>query len=265
MSTFVSSTNSRRPSRGLAFTSRGSPTIAVPEPGSERLRRFKNFLRVTWHLYLTPFVAQYALLIEQESAALDAEILFPIQTLLLDDIEELAELLLRVAQQGKGKLLLRHEFLVGRHAVARDANNLCAGFPEGGVQVTKVLAFAGAPGGHVLRMEVDDQLLAGRILEAPALTSRGERAEIGYFEARFDLCRQDFTGSRMASRLSESQNSMNSSRRCATWIRLGTFTIICTENIGAPVCAAGELRGETSAISIPRLEKKHDRPDTIPV
>ena len=51
--------------------------------------------------------------------------------------------------------------------------------------------------------------------------------------------RQDFTGSRIASRLSESQNSMNSSRRCATWMRLGTLTIICTENMGAPVWAAG--------------------------
>jgi hypothetical protein len=53
------------------------------------------------------------------------------------------------------------------------------------------------------------------------------------------MARYDFTGSSIASRFNESQNSMNSSRRCATWMRLGTFTIICTENIGAPVCAAG--------------------------
>ena len=41
---------------------------------------------------------------------------------------------------------------------------------------------------------------------------------------------------------------MNSSRRCASCNRFGTLMIICTANICAPVCAAGYVRVETSAM-----------------
>ncbi len=58
---------------------------------------------------------------------------------------------------------------------------------------------------------------------------------------------------------------MNSSRSTPMCSRLGTFTIICTENIGAPVCAAAYERVDNSAMSTPRCEKNPDRPATMPV
>src|SRR6185437_16742355 len=121
------------------------------------------------------------------------------------------------------------------------------------MQIAELLALEGAAGGHVLGIEVDDELGAGRVRGRPRFPARRRQGEgrnglsHGEFPHGGSPCHaaheheliQDFTGSRMASRLSESQKSMNSSRRCAMWMRLGTFTIICTENIGAPVCAAG--------------------------
>src|SRR5277367_2287864 len=101
ISTFVSSTNRRRPSRDLTFMSRGSLEGVAPEPGSERLRRFKYFLRVTRDFHLAPLVSQHAFAVEQEGAALDAEILPAVQALFLDDVKELTNLFVRVAQQGK--------------------------------------------------------------------------------------------------------------------------------------------------------------------
>src|SRR5690348_7953597 len=102
MSTFVSSTKSLRPSRGLVFMSRGWLAAAEFGPGSERLRRFKYFLRVTGDLHLAPLVPQHAFAIQQERAALDTKVLFTVKALLFDDIEELAKLLVWIAQQWKG-------------------------------------------------------------------------------------------------------------------------------------------------------------------
>src|SRR6185437_8614095 len=106
MSTFVSSTKSRRPSRGLVFMSRGSRDAAEFGPGSGRLRRFKYFPRVTRDFHLAPLVSQYALAVQQERTAFDAHILSAIRALLFYDIEELAEPFIRVAQQRKRQLLL---------------------------------------------------------------------------------------------------------------------------------------------------------------
>src|SRR6185437_13851447 len=125
MSTFVSSTKSRRPSRGRVFMSRGSLDAAEFGPVSERLRRFKDFLRVTRDFHLAPLVSQYAFAVQQERTALDTHILSAIQTLLLDDIEELAELFIRVAQQRKRELLLFRELAVRCDAVAGDSDDQC--------------------------------------------------------------------------------------------------------------------------------------------
>src|SRR5579863_7707067 len=99
ISTFVSSTNNLRPSRGLVFMSRGSLDVAALGPGSERLRRFKYFLRVTGDLHLAPLLAQHTLAVQQKGAALDTQILLTVQTLLFDDVEQLAQRFVRIAQQ----------------------------------------------------------------------------------------------------------------------------------------------------------------------
>src|SRR6266702_5296812 len=91
ISTFVSSTNNRRPSRALVFRSRASPAADVVRafagPGSERLRCFKNFLRVARYFHLAPLAPQDASAIQQKRAALDAEVFPAVETLLVDDVE----------------------------------------------------------------------------------------------------------------------------------------------------------------------------------
>src|SRR6185312_8444971 len=108
INTLVSSTNRRRPSRGRARVS----ACALAGPGSERLRCFKHFLRVSRNLHLAPFLPQHAFGVEEEGAALDAEILAAIEALLPDDIEQLAGLLLLVREQEEGQRLLDLEFLM---------------------------------------------------------------------------------------------------------------------------------------------------------
>src|SRR5581483_2456365 len=161
MSTLVSSTNRRRSPRAFAL---GSPAVAEAGPGSERLRRFKYFLRVAGNLHLAPFAPQDPGTVQQKSAALDPEILPAVQALFVNDIECLAERFLLIGEQRKGQLLLVGEAIVGADAVARDADDHGAGLAECGVQVAKILALSGAAGGHVLRIEVEHQLFASRIL-----------------------------------------------------------------------------------------------------
>src|SRR5487761_142933 len=128
INTLVSSTKTRRPSRGRARGSArsagaaagagigvadetgtdpdsgaGARDCAPAGPGSERLRCFKHFLRVPRDFHLTPFLPQHPLGVDQESAALDAEILPAVQALLPDDIEQFANLFFLVRQQGEGQ------------------------------------------------------------------------------------------------------------------------------------------------------------------
>src|SRR6516164_861087 len=110
ISTLVSSTNSRRPARDRTFNSRDSPEPAVG-PGSLTLRCFKDFLRVTRNLYLAPLPLQAPRAIQQESAALYPQVFSAVKAFLPDDIEQLADLLIGVGEQGEGKSLPDREFL----------------------------------------------------------------------------------------------------------------------------------------------------------
>src|SRR6056297_930645 len=75
--------------------------------------RLQHFLGVALHLHLAPFPAQFALVVDQEGAALDTHHLAPVHVLLLDHVELAADLLLGIGQQVEGELVLGAEFLVG--------------------------------------------------------------------------------------------------------------------------------------------------------
>src|SRR5580704_3762619 len=126
MSTLVSSTKSRRRFCGCA--SRGMSLPAAAGPGSDRLRRFKYFLRVTGDLHIAPLAPQHSGGIEQKSAAHDAEELAPVHALFAQHVEQLHDLRVLVGKQLEGQLVARLEFLVRREAVARDADDARAGF-----------------------------------------------------------------------------------------------------------------------------------------
>src|SRR5262245_32923172 len=65
MSTFVSSTKRRRPTAGLTCE---LTRVAPAGEGSERLRRFKNFLHVARDLHSAPFLAEHPIRIDEERA-----------------------------------------------------------------------------------------------------------------------------------------------------------------------------------------------------
>src|SRR5262245_6049695 len=104
MSTFVSSTKSRR---WLALFAGSRSPLAAPEgEGSERLRRFKNFLHMAGHFHAAPFALQYALGIDQKSAAIDTHVFAPVEGFLADDVEQLADLFIFVRQQVERQFFL---------------------------------------------------------------------------------------------------------------------------------------------------------------
>src|SRR3569833_2429605 len=142
MSTFVSSTNSRCPSRGLVLSSRESPGAvfirALAGPGSETLRCFKYFLRVAGNNHQAPLAPEEARAIQQKRASLDAQVLLTVETLLVDDIEQLAEFFFRIGKKREGQTLLFYELVVRFHAVARYADNVHACLAELAVQVPEI-------------------------------------------------------------------------------------------------------------------------------
>src|SRR5687767_9653976 len=137
ISTFVSSTKRRR---WMAGRVAGFCATAVPvaAPDSERLRRFKDFLRVTVHLHLAPLLAQDAFGIEQERAALDAHEFPTIHAFFADHVEQPAQLAIDVRHQLEGKLLLGLELLLRGKPVLRRAEDTHPGPPEPGMQIAEL-------------------------------------------------------------------------------------------------------------------------------
>src|SRR5688572_15115235 len=234
INTLVSSTKMRRclRSRDVVRPRRvsGSSPLGMT---SERLRGCEYFVRVARHFHLAPLLPQHSAAVDQERAALDTHVLAAVHALLLPDSEQLAHFLVLVGEQVEREFHLVLELLVRRDAVGRNAEHHCAGFLERAVQIAERLALQRAPGRVVLRIEVQDQVLAGGIRQLPGLAAGRRAAECRDFLVQGDG--HAFTGSRIASRLSWSHRSMNSSRSAAMWILAGMCTTICTANIGAPV------------------------------
>src|ERR1700685_2403657 len=105
ISTLVSSTNSRRTVGAAAARVISLPAAAGP--GSERLRRFKYFLRVTRDLHLAPFALQHSIAIEQKGAAHDAHELASVHALLVQHVKELRDLRVLIREELEGQLVAR--------------------------------------------------------------------------------------------------------------------------------------------------------------
>src|ERR1700676_3788430 len=219
---------------------------------SQRLCRFQDCERVAVDLQLAPFISEYAPGIEQKSAALDADDFASIQILFADHIEQIADQTISIRQQHERETHLRTELLVRSQAVARDTHDGGAGALEARCQPRKLLALERAARRVIARVEVQHQLAPARVRELPAAAAARRQRKVRYLIAdrhgrarRRLACRglrrrrvargrlaacwpasrrgalfpcgaHDLTGSRIASRLSESQKSINSSRSCAT-------------------------------------------------
>src|SRR5688500_7481954 len=99
MSTFVSITKRRRWVAGRA-TARSSPAeVPTALPESERLRRFKYFLRVTVHFHFPPLAPQHSAAVDEKRAAHDAEHFATIHVLFVYDVEQPAQILFLIGQE----------------------------------------------------------------------------------------------------------------------------------------------------------------------
>src|SRR6185437_3726869 len=112
------------------------------------------------HFHATPFGRQLAVRVDQEGAAHDAHEALAVQDLLVDHVERAAPGFVGIGHEREGQFLLRGEVGVRLLRIARHADDLRVALAEGGVQIAKILRFAGAAGGRVLRVEVHHQPLA---------------------------------------------------------------------------------------------------------
>ena len=198
-------------------------------------------------LHFAPFFPQLAFFVNQEGAALDAHKLSAIKHLLFNDVELAAQFFIGVGQQLKWKTLLSLEFFMRADAVPRYAENDGILAPKLRMQIAEILSLCGTARCRVLRIKIQNHFLSTHRFQMHCLVARRRTLEIGHYtiecwSRQFTLSSYmtgyALTGSRIESRLSCSQRSRNSSRNCAIGAAPGMLTVICTENIGAPVCAA---------------------------
>src|SRR5258705_10294438 len=96
------------------------------------------------YLHLAPLLAQHARGVDEESAAFDAHELAAVQALLADDVEQLADAALGIAQEFERKSHLGAKFIVRFKAVGRNAENERTGLAKGGREIAEVFALARA-------------------------------------------------------------------------------------------------------------------------
>ena len=202
---------------------------------------------MTWNLHAAPFAAQDPVAVNKEGAPVDAQVLLSIEFLQLDDVEQLAELLVLVADQLEWEALLGAEILMGFQAVARYPENQGVGCQEGLVMVAKPLTFGRAARGVVLWVKVQHDLLAGECFGADDLAAGCLRLEVRNgtidFDGHVDSCTGPYGfcgrhGSISASRLSASAKSRNWSRSQLIWVPAGSVTVKVALSMVPPVCGA---------------------------
>ena len=117
------------------------------------------------NLHFAPFLAQFAVFVDQERAAFDAHEFASIQGFLLDDVKLLTQLFFRIGQEVKRKFLLGLKFLMGGHAVSRHAQNYRVLSPELRVKISKILSFGCTARGSIFWVKVDDDIFATKRLQ----------------------------------------------------------------------------------------------------
>ena len=114
------------------------------------------------HFHAAPLLAQHALFVDQEGAAVNAEVFLAVELFQLDHVEQLAQGLVLVRDQLEREGLLALEVFMGLQAVTRDAKDQRIGGLEVGITVAKALAFSGAAWCAVFRVELNQHLLAAQ-------------------------------------------------------------------------------------------------------
>ena len=120
-------------------------------------QRFQHFLRVSGNFDFAPFVDDFAVCVQYECAAFNAQRLFAVELFQLDHVKHFTHGFVFVAQQFKIEALLGAEILMRFHAVTRDADDGIAEFFELRQTGVEIQAFGGAAGRAVFGVEIDNQ------------------------------------------------------------------------------------------------------------
>src|SRR5690606_18481048 len=137
------------------------------------------FFHMAIHLHLAPLLAQHAVGVDEEGAALDAHDLSAVHVLLADDVEHAAHLAVLVGQEPEGKAFLLAELLVGFQAVARDAEDDGVAAAEAADAVAEGAALHGAAGGAVPGVKIEDDVAAPAVRETDVPAAGGGEFENG--------------------------------------------------------------------------------------
>src|SRR5690349_16372230 len=166
MSTLLSSTNSlgiRRGSGAMEADDLG----AVGDLGflglmilvGQGFHKLQDFLDMPRHFDTSPFAPEYPFGVDHECAPIDATDLLAVHVFHLHHPEQVANRLVRVAQQFERKIHFCLEFLMRLDVVTRNTHYVAIGIGKFGVSIPEFLAFGGASRRIILWIEIDDQVL----------------------------------------------------------------------------------------------------------
>ena len=129
----------------------------------------EHFISMSLNPHFAPFFAQFAIVVDQERAAFDAHEFASIQGLFLDDVKLFAQFFFRIGQEVKREFLLGLKFLMGGHAVSRNAQNYRVLSLELRVKISKILPFGCTARGSIFWVKVDDDIIATKRLQLNSL------------------------------------------------------------------------------------------------
>jgi hypothetical protein len=125
------------------------------------------------HFDFAPDGAHDALLVDEESGAINPHVFAPVHALLDPGAVSLAHFALEIGGERERQAVFRFELVVAGDAIAGDTDDGDAGLGELGHSVSEGAGLDGAARGHVLGIEVEDHFLAAQILQShPAAAIR---------------------------------------------------------------------------------------------
>ena len=133
---------------------------------------------MTRHLDAAPLLAQHAAGVDQERGAFDSPYFFAIHFLHFDDAEKGAQHFFLIGNQREGQFEFCLEIVMRAQAVARHAEDFRAGLLELRIQITELQTFGRAARRVVLRIEIQDELLAAGAREGEGGAAGRRKAEI---------------------------------------------------------------------------------------
>ena len=134
-----------------------------------------------------PTAGDTALFVDEESAAFDAANFLAVHIFFDHHVEERAELLVGVGDQGNLQPVLLAKIIVLAVAIARDAeqSNIVRG--EGCAQIAEFFIFYGATRGVVARVKIQNPKLPQELFGVDFGAVMGAEAELRYWACRYAI------------------------------------------------------------------------------